>query len=399
MTAGNPPLTWPYGRQTIGEADVAAVVEALHADLLTCGPQVAAFEGELAAWLGAPHVTVCSNGTAALHLAYAALGLGAGDELITTPITFSATASAAYQVGLTVRFADVDPITGNLDPASVARLIGPRTRAIVPVHLAGLPVDLDAITALARDAGLLLIEDACHALGATYHGRRVASGYADAAVLSFHPVKHITTGEGGAVVFADAAHQRRAQRLRHHGIERDPAAWSQPSPGPWYHEVVEQGFNYRLPDLLCALGRAQLARLADFLGARAAIAATYRAAIADRFGAAADAAVRPPALFDDRMSAYHLFAVAIDFAGRRLDRGRLMNALAARGVGTQVHYIPLTLQPFHRQRAGAHAAEPRPGADAYYARTLSLPMYPGLDDRGVHAVVDALATCITELSR
>lgn len=390
------PLTWPYGRQSIDDADVAAVVAALRADLLTCGPQVAGFESELAAWLGAEHVTVCSSGTAALHLAYAALGLGPGDELITSPITFSATASAAYQVGATVRFADVDPVTGNLDPASVAALIGPRTRAIVPVHLAGLPADLDELLGLARDHGLLVIEDACHALGATYRGAKVASGRADAAVLSFHPVKHITTGEGGAIVFRDRDHQRAAQRLRHHGLERDPARMSRPSPGPWYYEVVEQGWNYRLPDLMCALGRAQLVRLPAFLAARAAIAATYRAALADRFP---DGAVRAPAQLADRTSAHHLFPIAIDFAGRGVDRGALMHALAARGVGTQVHYIPLTEQPFHRARAGDHADRPRPGAAAYYARTLSLPMYPGLDERALTAVVDALAACLTELSR
>ncbi len=390
-------LTWPYGRQSIDDADVAAVVAALRADLLTCGPQVAAFEQELAAWLGAPHVTVCSNGTAALHLAYAALGIGPGDEIITSPITFSATASAAYQVGATVRFADVDPITGNLDPRSVATLIGPRTRAIVAVHLAGLPADLDALAVLAAGAGVFLIEDACHALGAWYRGERVASGRADAAVLSFHPVKHITTGEGGAVILRDAARHRHAQRLRHHGIERDPDELSRPSPGPWYYEIAEQGFNYRLPDLLCALGRAQLVRLPDFLAARAARAATYRAVLGDRFGR--DDLVRPPPVLADRTSAHHLYPIAVDFAGRGVDRGALMTALAARGVGTQVHYIPLTQQPFHRQRAGDHAALPRPGADAYYARTLSLPMYPSLDDHGVHAVVDALAACLTELTR
>lgn len=399
MAAPLSPPTWPYGRQSIDDADIAAVIAALRGDLLTCGPQVTGFEADLAAWLGAPEATVCSSGTAALHLAYAALGLGPGDEVITSPITFSATASAAYQVGATVRFADVDPATGNLDPRSVAALVGPRTRAIVAVHLAGLPADLDELAAIAAGAGAFLVEDACHALGATYHGRRVASGYADAAVLSFHPVKHITTGEGGAIVFRDPTHHRAAARLRHHGIERDPARLSRPSPGPWYHEVVEQGWNYRLPDLLCALGRAQLARLSDFLAARAARARTYDAAIVERFGAGPDALVRPPARRPDRTSAYHLYPVAIDFAGRGVDRGALMTALAARGVGTQVHYIPLTQQPFHRGRAGDHAASPRPGADAYYASTLSLPMYAGLDDRGALAVVDALAASLTELTR
>ena len=388
-------LRFPYGRQHVDEGDIEAVVAALRADLLTCGPLVPAFEAALGRVLGTEQVTACSNGTAALHLAYAALGLGAGDEIITTAITFSATASAAYQVGATVRFADVDPVTGNVDPASVAALIGPRTRAITVVHLAGLPVDLDELRELAADNGLFLVEDACHALGATYHGAVVGGAGCDAAVHSFHPVKHVTTGEGGAVVLRDPAHHRRAQRLRHHGIERDPAAMSRPSPGPWYHEVVEQGFNYRLADLNCALGKSQLARLPANLARRRAIAARYRAALDLRFGA--DGPVRAPLELADRESAYHLFAAALDFDALGVDRGALMTALAARGVGTQVHYIPLPMHPFHRARAGEHAAWPRPGADRYYQRTLSLPMYPQLTDADVDEIVAILAEVIAEL--
>ncbi len=404
LSLAPPPTSAPrlataaYGRQVISEEDLAAVVAALRGELLTCGPQVDAFEAELAAWLGAPHVAVCSSGTAALHLAYAALGLGPGDEIITSPITFSATASAAYQVGATVRFADVDPVTGNLAPAAVAELVGPRTRAVVAVHLAGQPAELDELAALCAREGLLLIEDACHALGATYRGRLVASGQADAAVLSFHPVKHITPGEGGAVIFRDAAHDRRARRLRHHGIERDPARLSRPAPGPWYHEVVEQGFNYRLSDLACALGRAQLTRLSAFLTRRRALAAAYRAALA-ACPELDPAWLQPPIELSDRESAYHLFAIALDHRRLGLDRGRLMTALAARGVGTQVHYIPLHHQPFHRRRAGRDADRPRPGAETYYARTLSLPMHPGLDEVDAVAVVDALSASITELRR
>ena len=387
---------WPYGRQDIDDDDVAAVVAALRGELLTCGPEVERFEAALGRTLGAAHVVVCSNGTTALHLAYLGLGLEPGDEVITSPITFSATASAAYQVGATVRFADVDPRTGNLDPASVAALIGPRTRAIAAVHLAGLPADLDELGALARAHGLALVEDACHALGATYRGRPVAGGQADAAVLSFHPVKHITSGEGGAVILRDPEVARRVRRLRHHGIERDPARLAVPSPGPWYHEVVEQGFNYRLPDLLCALGRSQLARLPQFLAARRALADDYRAAIAARWGEGPHAPVSAPPSLDDRRSAYHLFAVAIDFAGLGADRGRVMAALAARGIGTQVHYIPLPEHPFHRARAGAHAAWPRPGAAHYYQRTLSLPMFPGLPREAPARIVAALADALEE---
>lgn len=395
-TVGASGLRYPYGRQDIDEADVSAVVAALRGELLTCGPAVPRFEAALASYLGAPHVAVCSSGTAALHLAYAALDLGPGDEIITSPITFSATASAAYQVGATVRFADVDPATGNLDPASVVRLIGPRTRALTVVHLAGLPAELDELGELARGHGLYLVEDACHALGAVYRGSLVAGGQADAAVLSFHPVKHLTTGEGGAVILRDGERHRRVGRLRHHGIERDPARLSRPSPGPWYHEVVEQGWNYRLPDLACALGESQLRRLPASLARRRELATRYRAALAARWGEGGP--VRAPAERADRTSAYHLFTVAIDFDGLGVSRGAVMTALAARGIGTQVHYIPLPEQPFHRARAGDHADWPRPGAAHYYARTLSLPMYPSLPDAAVDEIVDALAAALVELS-
>src|SRR6185295_12241373 len=234
---------FPYGRQTIDDDDIEAVVAALRSPLLTCGPLVERFEAALAAWLGAPHATVCASGTAALHLIYAALGIGEGDEIITTPITFSATAAAAYYVGASVRIADVDPRTGNLTAASVAPLITPRTRAIVPVHLAGLPVDMDELTELARRRGLRIVEDACHALGATYRGRRIGAGTSDAVVFSFHPVKHITTGEGGAVIVRDPDLQRRIERLRQHGIERDAARLEAPAE-PWAYEVQELGWNY-----------------------------------------------------------------------------------------------------------------------------------------------------------
>ncbi len=394
LPAPAPPLRYPYGRQSIDADDLAAVAAALTSGHLTCGPAVGAFEDALAAYLGAPHVAVCANGTAALHLAYLGLGLAPGDEIITSPITFSATASAAYQAGLGVRFADVDPATGNLDPASVAPLIGPRTRAIVVVHLAGQPADLDALTALARAHGLFVIEDACHALGARYRGRMIGGDTSDAVALSFHPVKHITTGEGGAVIMRAPAHHARVLRLRHHGIERDPARLSIPSPGPWYHEVVEQGFNYRLPDVLCALGTSQLARLPRFLTARRALAAAYRAELAAQLP---DAAVAPPVELPERDHAYHLFAVAIDFAGLGVDRGRLMRGLAARGVGTQVHYIPLPAHPFHRDRPGAEPPRPRPGADTYYQRTLSLPLYPDLSPADVRAIVATLATTLAEI--
>jgi UDP-4-amino-4,6-dideoxy-N-acetyl-beta-L-altrosamine transaminase len=376
----------PYGRQTIDDDDIAAVVEALRAPLLTCGPLVGRFEEALAARLGAPHASVCANGTAALHLAYAALDLGPGDELITTPITFSATAAAAYYVGAKVVLGDVDPRTGNLTPASVEALITPRTRGITAVHLGGLPVDLTELSAIARRHSLFVVEDACHALGATYQGQPIgASPLSDAAVFSFHPVKHITTGEGGAIVTRDPAIKRRIDRLRHHGIERDPAHLAAPSPGPWGYEVAELGWNYRLPDLNCALGLSQLAKLDRFVGRRRELAARYGAALATTLGDRALAPLEPT----DRTSAYHLFAVAIDFAAAGVPRAELMTRLAAAGVGTQVHYIPLRDHPLHAARIADDG--PRPGAAHYYARTLSLPMFPAMTDADVDQVVHALA--------
>jgi perosamine synthetase len=372
----------PYGRQTIDDADIAAVVEVLRSPLLTCGPVVPRFEQALAAKLGAKHASVCSSGTAALHLVYAALDIGAGDEIITTPVTFSATAAAAYYVGAKVRFADVDPRSGNIDPASVAALIGPKTKAIVAVHLGGLPVDLEALHALADQHGIALVEDACHALGATYHGTPIGGGRSAATVFSFHPVKHITTGEGGAIVTPSAALKRRIDRLRQHGVERDPSHMQQPPAGSWSYEVQELGWNYRLSDLSCALGLAQLAKLDQFVARRRELAAAYRTALAGFTG------VTAPPESSDRESAYHLFAVAIDFARFGTTRARVTEQLAARGIGTQVHYIPLYEHPLHQQRCGD--VGPHPGADHYYARTLSLPLFPAMTDADVGEVVAQL---------
>jgi UDP-4-amino-4,6-dideoxy-N-acetyl-beta-L-altrosamine transaminase len=374
-----------YGRQTIDDADIAAVVDALRSPQLTCGPLVARFEAALGEWLGAPHATVCASGTAALHLAYAGLGIGAGDEIITTPITFSATAAAAYYVGATVRIADVDPRTGNLTAAAVEPLITARTRAIVPVHLAGLPCDLAELGELAQRRGLRVIEDACHALGATYRGVKVGAGASDAVVYSFHPVKHITTGEGGAVIVRDPDVHRRLARLRQHGIERDPARLAAPA-GPWIYEVQELGWNYRLSDLACALGLAQLAKLDHFLARRRELAAHYRAELARVCGDA----VTPPVELADRESAYHLFAVAIDFARFATTRARVMQALAVAEIGTQVHYIPLLHHALHARNLPGELARARPGADHYYARTLSLPLYPSLTADDVTYIVGAL---------
>ena len=375
----------PYGRQTITDDDIAAVVDILRSPQLTCGPAVGRFERAIADHVGAPFASVCSSGTAALHLAYAALGIGPGDEIITTPITFSATAAAAYYVGATVRVADVDPRSGNLDPASVEGLITPRTKAIVPVHLAGMPVDLAELCAIARAHSLFLVEDACHALGATYRGARIGAGDSDAVVFSFHPVKHITTGEGGAVITRTDEMRRRIEQLRQHGVERDHARLRSPAEGPWSYEIQELGWNYRLPDIACALGIAQLAKLDQFIAARRSLAAAYRTALARVLPD-----VVTPSEPADRESAYHLFAVASDFAARGPTRDAEMRSHAAHGIGTQVHYIPLLQHPLHAARCAGELDRARPGADHYYARTLSLPLFPTMTAVDVDRVVEAL---------
>ena len=377
----------PYGRQTIDEADIAAVVEALRAPYLTCGPLVGRFEHALASWLGVEHVSVCSNGTSALHLAFAALGIGPGDEVITSPITFSATAAAAYYVGATVRFADVDPTTGTLCPRSVESRITHATRAIVPVHLAGQPADMEPIWRLAAARRLRVIEDACHAIGASYHGTPIGAGNSDATIFSFHPVKHITTAEGGAVVLREARYKRRIDRLRQHGIERDAAQMYARPEGPGHYEVQELGWNYRLSDLQCALGISQLAKLPEFLRARGALVATYRTELARAFP---DGGVMPPVELPDRESAHHLCNVAIDFPRYATTREAVVAKLAAAGIGTQVHYVPLIRHPLHAARCPGERLQARPGVDHYFARTLSLPLYPSLAHADVTRVVEEL---------
>ncbi|RMH40742.1 MAG: UDP-4-amino-4,6-dideoxy-N-acetyl-beta-L-altrosamine transaminase [Deltaproteobacteria bacterium] len=386
----NPAADLPYGRQTIDDDDVAAVVAALRSARLTQGPQVDAFERELAMYVGAPYVSACANGTAALHLAYAALGLGPGDEIITSPVTFSATASAAHQLGATVRFADVDPTTGTLHPPSVEALVTPRTQGVVAVHLGGLPCELTALRHLCDRHGLWLVEDAAHALGAVYRGAPIGScRYADATTFSFHPVKHITTGEGGAVAVRDEALKRRIDRLRHHGIAREPDQFVQPSPGPWYYEVQQLGYNYRLPDILCALGRAQLAKQPAWLARRRAIAARYR----ERLHGIVSLQREP----SYAQSAYHLMIALVPFERYGCDRATVMRALAAAGIGTQVHYIPLSHHPYYRARYG-DLPDP-PGVAEYYRHALSLPMFPAMTDADVDRVADAVIAALAPAAR
>jgi len=389
----------PYGRQVIEDDDIAAVTEALHADLLTTGPRVEAFEQAFAETVGARHAVACSNGTAALHLSMLALDLRPGDGVVAPAITFAATANCARYQGGEVIFADVDPDTGLMTPRTLAeaidRVAGRRLAAVLPVHLAGNVVDLPGVRRLAEPHGAALVEDACHALGTTMgfdnQPERVGDGRHSAlACFSFHPVKTMTTGEGGMVTTGDPALAERLRLYRTHGISRDPAGFqhrdlafdADGAVNPWIYEMQALGYNYRLPDLLCALGLSQLAKLDRFVARRRELAAGYRTLLEPL--APLVRPVTPPRGCDP---ALHLFVVLIDFAAAGLSRRQVMEGLRAQGIGSQVHYIPVHRQPYYQARYGPIDL---PGADAYYARCLSLPLFPGMADSDPERVVAAL---------
>jgi perosamine synthetase len=369
MSGGPVSRSIPYGRQCIDEDDVRAVAQALRSDFLTTGPRVAEFEAAVAGRVGAAHGVAVNSGTAALHCVMHALGVGPGDEVIVPPITFAATANSVLYCGGTPVFADVDPDTLCIDPADVERKLSPRTRAVVGVDYAGQPCDWDALRTLAGNRGLALVADACHALGAQDKGRPVGS-LADLSVFSFHPVKHVTTGEGGMVVTSDAALAGRMRRFRSHGIDAD--AGQREKGGTWRYAMIELGFNYRITDIQCALGLSQFARLDAFLARRREIAAAYDADFAALPG------VRPLAVRPGAGHAWHLYVVRVDPARREAIFGALRRA----GVGVNVHYIPVHLHPFYRKILGT-AEGLCPVAEAAYETLLSLPMWPGLaeDDR------------------
>jgi UDP-4-amino-4,6-dideoxy-N-acetyl-beta-L-altrosamine transaminase len=371
--------TLPYGRQSVDEDDVAAVVEALRGDWLTTGPRVAEFERRVGERLGVGHAVAVSSGTAALHAAAFAAGVGPGDEVIVPPLTFAATASCVAYLGGTPVFADVRPDTLTLDPARVRERLTPRTRAIVTVDFAGHPSDLAPLRDLARAAGATLIDDAAHALGATYRGSPVGR-QADLTVLSFHPVKHITTGEGGMALTDDARLAERLVRFRNHGITADAA--ERQARVDWHYEVVDLGFNYRLTDLQCALGISQLAKLDRFLARRRAIAARYREAFAGLAGLAL------PAVAPDVEHAWHIFPVLLELARLGADRRTVFAALRAEGIGVNVHYVPVYWHPYYRARG--YAPGLCPVAEDAYERLLTLPIFPAMDDRDVDDVVAAV---------
>lgn len=375
----------PYGRQSISAEDRAAVMAVLESDWLTQGPCIPRFEAEAAALCDVPHAVAVSNGTTALHLACLALDVGPGDHVWTSPITFVASANCARYCGARVDFVDITPDSLNLDPGCLAdkltraRQAGCLPKVVIPVHFAGRPCDMAAIGALAKEFGFHIIEDACHAFGAREQdGSPVgACRHSDMTVTSFHPVKMITTGEGGLITTRSNALAQRLCRLRSHGIVRNPDEMTQLADGPWYYEQIELGYNARLTDIQAALGSSQLQRLPQFLQRRRALVQRYR----ERLG---HLPLTLPAQGEDERTSWHLFVVRVAAERRR----KVFEDLRASGIGVNVHYIPVHLQPDYR-RLGFEAGM-FPVAEAYYRETITLPLFPGLEDAEQDAVIAAV---------
>lgn len=361
----------PYGRQTIDDDDIAAVVNVLRSDWLTTGPAVERFEADVCAYTGARHGVAVSNGTAALHAAMFALNIGPGDEVIVPPMTFAASANCILYQGGTPVFADVDPETLLIDPAAVEAAITPRTKAIIAVDYAGQPCDWDALRAIADRHHLALVADGCHALGASFKGRRVGT-LADITVFSFHPVKHITTGEGGMAVTSDAQLAARMRAFRGHGITT--TANQREKSGAWFYEMTELGYNYRITDFQCALGSSQLKKLDAWIGKRNELAQAYAAALAGQDS------IRPLKCREDVRHAYHLYVV------RTPERDALFRHLRANGVGANVHYVPVHLHPYYRNVVGTREGL-CPVAEAAYREILTLPLWPGMKSQDIDYIL------------
>lgn len=382
----------PYGRQEISEADVAAVAEVLRSPFLTQGPVVPAFEAAIAEVCGAAHAVAANSATSALHIACLALGVGPGDLVWTSPITFVASANCARYCGADVDFVDIDPRTYNMSPVhlaeklAVARRRGRLPKVVIPVHLAGQSSDMAALADLAREYGFRIVEDASHAIGGRYRGEPIGNGrHSDITIFSFHPVKVITTGEGGLAVTNDPGLARTMERLRSHGITREPGEMTQEPDGAWSYEQLELGFNYRLTDVHAALGLSQLARLDEFVAARSRVARRYDEALQEL-------PVTTPYQHPDTHSAWHLYVLRLQLDAVRASHRAVFDAMRASGVGVSLHYIPVYRQPYYR--ALGFTAGYCPNAEAYYAEAISLPMFPGLTDDDLGVVVGSLRAAV-----
>ena len=370
----------PYGRQIIDDDDIQAVVDVLKSDYLTTGPKIAEFEQSVSDYVGAKYAVAVSNGTAALHAACFAAGIGEGDEVITTPITFAASANCVLYCGGKPVFADIDPQTYNIDAEDIKRKITARTKAVIPVHLAGQPCDMDAIHKIAEEYHLMVIEDGAHALGSVYKGKKIGA-LSDMTTFSFHPVKPITTGEGGMVVTDDEELYQRLVLFRSHGITRDASLLTEDG-GPWFYQQLELGYNYRITDIQCALGCSQMKKLQRFIGRRRELAARYDEALKDC------PHLLLPYQLPQTESGYHLYIIQVTDCDRR----QVFEELRAKGVGVNVHYIPVYYHPYYREHGYGDVCCPH--AEQLYQRMMSIPLHAGMTD----AQQDYVIQCINEIA-
>lgn len=372
----------PYGKQTIEQDDIQAVGDVLKSDFLTTGSKIAEFEQTVADYVGAKYAVAISNGTSALHAACFAAGIRPGDEVITTPLTFAASANCVLYCGGTPVFADVDPKTYNIDPEDIRRKITDRTKAIIAVHLAGQPCDMDAIHSIAREHGLIVIEDGAHALGSVYKGKKVGS-LSDMTTFSFHPVKPITTGEGGMIATDNEDFYKKMVLFRSHGITRDDSIMTR-NDGPWFYQQFDLGYNYRITDIQCALGCSQMKKLDRFLARRKEIVARYNEAFAD-----CDNIITPYQLSDTE-SGWHLYIVQV----KNCDRRKVFENMREKGIGVNVHYIPVYMHPYYQEHGyeNVHCAN----AEEIYSHIISLPLYPGLTSEQQDYVIDTLKSLCEE---
>lgn len=363
-----------YGKQSINEEDIQAVIDTLRSPYLTQGPKIAEFERAVADYVGVKYAVAFSNGTAALHGACYAAGIGEGDEVITSPITFAASANCVRYIGGTVVFADIDEKTYNMDPNEVRKNITPKTKAIIPVDFTGQPVDIDEMMSIANEHNLVVIEDGAHSLGATYKGRKVGKT-AHMTMFSFHPVKPVTTAEGGMIVTNDEDYYKKLLRFRSHGIEKTDYAAAQ---GDWYYEMVDLGYNYRMTDLQAALGVSQLKKLDAFIEKRAQIAKQYDEAFAK------DERITTPYQLANTQSGWHLYMVQLEQANRK----EVFEKMRAANIGVHVHYIPVYWHPYYEQLGYKRGLCPI--AEAWYEKALTLPIHPALKEEEIRVIIDQL---------
>ncbi len=376
----------PYGHQWIDEEDIKAVIGALRSDWITQGPKVSEFEEEFASYVGAKYAVAVNSGTAALHAACFAAQVGKGDEVITTPITFAASANCVLYQGGTPVFADIDADTLNIDPIEIKKKITKKTKALIPVDFTGRPVDFEKILQIAKDNNLIIIEDASHALGATYKDRKIGS-ISDMTIFSFHPVKHITTGEGGMTTTDNKEYYERLKLFRTHGITKDKDKLLNYD-SSWYYEMQELGYNYRLTDFQCALGLGQLKKIDKFIQRRREIVKKYNSQFKDI------PEIKIPEINPiDSNPVWHIYMVQVNLERLKVSRREIFKALRAENIGVNVHYIPVHLQPYYQKRFGYHPGD-FTKAENYYSRAITLPVFPKISDKDIDDVIVAVKKVI-----